>query len=152
MSVKRKYLKALEEIENIKKEKGKEGIKEILDMLRSKFEGYNWVGIYVLKDGVLKLLEFSGEKETEHKVIPVERGLCGMAVREKRIVNVYDVSSSKEYLQCFPETKSEIVVPIFKGERIVGEIDIDSYKIGAFNENDEWFLARVAEIISDLLD
>ncbi len=146
MSIKRKYLKLLEKIENTN------DIKEILEMMRREIKHYNWVGVYLVKDKKeLRLLTFSGDKETEHKVIPIEKGICGMAVREKRIVNVYDVSSDPNYLQCFPETKSELVVPIYKDGEIIGEIDIDSNELGAFDENDEWFVSKVSEKIAKIL-
>ncbi len=154
MSVKRKYLLALKEIEKIKNE-SKDPIvlsKNVLDYLRKNFQKYNWVGIYILHGNVLKLLEFSGDRETEHKIIPVDKGLCGMSVREKRIVNVPDVSASSEYLQCFLETKSELVVPIFFNNQVIGEIDIDSYDKNAFNSNDEWFISKVCEIIAPSID
>ncbi len=145
MSIKRKYVKLLQKIEN------SNDIKEILDMMRKEIKHYNWVGIYLLKDKELRLLAFSGDKEPEHKIIPIEKGICGMAVRENRIVNVYDVSLNPNYLPCFPETKSELVVPIYKEGVIIGEIDIDSDELGAFDENDEWFVSKVGERISKLL-
>jgi len=150
MSIKRKYLLALEEIEKINKE-SKDVLdlsKKVLDYLRKNFKKYNWIGIYVLTGNVLKLLEYSGDKETEHKIIPIDKGLCGMSVRERRIVNVPDVNASSEYLQCFLETKSELVVPMFFKEKVIGEIDIDSYKLNAFDKNDEWFISKVCEILA----
>jgi GAF domain-containing protein len=150
MAIKRKYLNFLQHIDEIKGE-DLEKLKVILDGLRKEFSKYNWIGIYVLRNEKLELLVYSGDKETEHKIIPLDKGLCGMAVREKRIVNVYDVTNNPVYLQCFPETKSELVVPIYKNGEIIGEIDIDSYTLGAFNENDEWFVSKIAEKIADLV-
>ncbi|HLI46372.1 MAG TPA: GAF domain-containing protein [Geobacterales bacterium] len=150
MSIKKKYLSFLEGIDGISLPED-EKIQYILDFLRKEFPKYSWVGIYVLKGDKLELLSFSGDKETEHKVIPIDKGLCGMAVRENRIVNVYDVSNNPTYLQCFPETKSELVVPIYKDGKIIGEIDIDSYQLGAFDKNDEWFILKLGEKIADLI-
>jgi len=150
MAIKRKYLSFLQHIDEIKGEDLKK-LKAILDGLRKEFSKYNWIGIYVLRNEKLELLVYSGDKETEHKVIPIDKGLCGMAVREKRIVNVYDVTNNPFYLQCFAETKSELVVPVYKNGEIIGEIDIDSYTIGAFNKGDEWFVSKIAEKIADLV-
>ena len=150
MSIKKRYVSFLENLDNISVPRDMK-IKYILDLLRKEFPKYSWVGIYVLKGEKLELLSFSGDKETEHKIIPVDKGLCGMAVRENRIVNVYDVTSNPTYLQCFPETKSELVVPIYKDGKIIGEIDIDSYELGAFDKNDEWFVSKLGEKIADII-
>ena len=83
MAIKRKYLSFLQHIDEIKGEDLKK-LKAILDGLRKEFSKYNWIGIYVLRNEKLELLVYSGDKETEHKVIPIDKGLCGMAVREKR--------------------------------------------------------------------
>jgi len=59
------------------------------------------------------------------------------------------VKYDPRYLACSLETKSEIVVPIRKGEKVVGEIDIDSDELNAFDEQDKSFLETVSEILSD---
>jgi GAF domain-containing protein len=153
MSIKRKYVTTLREIENIINSNNfdnKSKIKEVLKILRKNFAKYNWIGIYLLQGDKLVLYEYDGDKETQHKIIPLDKGLCGLAAREKRIVNVSDVSLNPFYLECFPETKSELIVPIFKNGEIIGEIDIDSYKLNAFDSNDEWFITKVANIIVKL--
>src|SRR3954470_15490934 len=71
----------------------------------------NWVGIYILKDGVLELGPFLGEP-TEHTEIPVGKGICGAAVAEDRDMNIPRVSDSENYLACSVDTQSELVVLI----------------------------------------
>jgi GAF domain-containing protein len=154
MSIKRKFILTLKEIEKIVNttnldSRGK--VKEILKFLRKNFEKYNWIGIYLLQGDKLFLYEYEGNRETQHKVISLDKGLCGLAAREKRIINVSDVSLNPYYLECFPETKSELVVPIFKDGIVIGEIDIDSYKLNAFDSNDEWFISKVANLISEII-
>jgi len=58
------------------------------------------------------------------------------------------VHKDSRYLACFVSTKSEIVVPIKKDGKIVGEIDIDSDKPAAFTSKDSAFLEKIAELIS----
>lgn len=150
MSIKRKYIISLNEIKKIIKINALAEIKckKILDYLRKNYKHYNWIGIYLLKNkNKLKLFTYSGDKETQHKIIPINKGLCGLAVRKKEIINVPDVTLNSNYLECFPETKSELIVPIFKNNELIGEIDIDSYKLNAFNKNDEWFINKIGEII-----
>jgi len=62
---------------------------------------------------------------------------------------VDDVNSHPEYLACFAETRSEIVVPLMKGGKCVGEIDIDSNKPSAFSDEDKTFLESVASLLAD---
>jgi GAF domain-containing protein len=117
----------------------------------NKIERYNWVGIYFVKGNELVLETFSGPKETEHKIIPIGKGICGLAAEVEETIVVQDVSKDSRYVSCFPSTKSEIVVPIIKNEKVVGEIDIDSDYLGAFTEEDKNFLEEVAKIIEKKL-
>lgn len=127
-------------------------LRTAVKLIHDNSEHYDWTGIYLLKDGVLELHNYLGAP-TEHTRIPVGRGVCGTAVAENRTVNVPDVSALENYLSCNVETKSEMVVLIQKGERILGQIDIDSHTRNAFSEEDEKFLERVAgklaEIVAD---
>lgn len=110
----------------------------------------DWVGIYLLKDDELVLHNFIG-KPTEHTRIAVGRGVCGTAVAEGRDINVPDVTALDNYLACSTETRSEIVVLIRTGERILGQIDIDSDQPAAFDEEDERQLKRIADALADVL-
>lgn len=107
---------------------------------------YNWVGIYVLRDGKLVLDAFRGEK-TEHNIISLGEGLCSQAIITNAIVNVPDVKGNSKYLACFPSTESELVVPVRWEGKPIGEIDIDSDRKGAFSEDDEKFLGTVADLM-----
>lgn len=69
-------------------------------------------------------------------------------LQEKNTIIVDDVTKEDNYLACSLETKSEIVVPIWANGDIIGEIDIDSDDLAAFDEEDKRFLEKVAEIIS----
>lgn len=108
---------------------------------------YSWVGIYLVKGNELVLKTFSGPRATEHKTIPIGKGICGLAAKVGKTVVVQDVSKDTRYISCFPSTKSEIVVPIIKNGKVIGEIDIDSDYLNAFTERDESFLEEVAKIV-----
>lgn len=110
---------------------------------------YDWVGIYWLKGNELVLGSWSGRQATEHERIPVSEGICGAAVREGKTIIVEDVSKDPRYLSCFLETRSEIVTPIRKGGKIIGEIDVDGKDVGAFNDKDREFLEALAEHIGE---
>ena len=92
-----------------------------------------------------------GPNATEHTKIPIGDGVCGAAAKSGITEIVDNVKKDDRYLACFLSTKSEIVVPIKKDGKIIGEIDIDSDKTASFNSNDKFFLEKVADIISDLI-
>jgi L-methionine (R)-S-oxide reductase len=104
-----------------------------------------------LRDGeMLRLAAWSGPQATEHETIPVGQGICGKAAREARTVIVEDVRAAPEYLACFLETRSEIVVPIRHEGSVVGEIDIDGNEVKAFDASDDRFLTEVAHRVAAL--
>ena len=95
---------------------------------------YTWVGIYLLDGNELGARTVRG-KPSPHTRIPLGRGICGAAA-EKQTIIVDDVNADPRYLACSIETKSEIVVPIMHGSRVLGEIDIDSDRLAAFGGDD----------------
>jgi GAF domain-containing protein len=111
---------------------------------------YNWVGIYMLEGSDLVLRHYIG-RPTEHVRIKVGHGICGAAVVDEHTIIVPNVCEDDRYIACSQETKSEIVVPIWSGEQIIGEIDIDSDLPDAFGDDDKRLLERVAMVLGDVL-
>ena len=130
---------------------GRQALAEVGRYLRSEFPQYGWIGFYRLDGHELVLAAYDGERETEHTRIPIGLGVCGRAVRENRTVLVGDVSKDPEYLSCFLETRSEIVVPVHSAGAIVGEIDVDAVALNAFDASDQRFLESVGEKIAPAL-
>jgi GAF domain-containing protein len=118
--------------------------------LKNELPGYSWVGIYLLDGNELVLGPFVG-KPSPHTRILLGRGLCGAAAVEKRTIVVDDVNADKRYLACSAETKSEIVVPIMRGDDVLGEIDVDSDRAAAFGGKDRALLESVAGLLADRL-
>jgi L-methionine (R)-S-oxide reductase len=104
---------------------------------------YTWVGIYLLDGDELVLGPFRG-KPSPHTRIPLGRGICGAAATERATIVVDDVRADPRYLACSLETRSEIVVPIMDGDRVLGEIDIDSDRPAAFGDEDRRLIERAA--------
>jgi GAF domain-containing protein len=123
-------------------------LQQIVDVLYEGFEKYNWVGIYLVRGDELILGPWRGVQATEHTRIPLGRGVCGAAATSGKTEVVDDVSQDTRYLSCFVTTRSEIVVPIKRDQRILGEIDIDSEEPAAFDANDVVFLEKVADMLS----
>jgi L-methionine (R)-S-oxide reductase len=129
---------------------GIEALGEVCRFIRHEFHHYRWVGIYLRDGETLRLAAWAGPQETEHVTIPIGEGVCGKAAREDRTVIVDDVRAAPEYLACFLETRSEIVVPIRAGGQVVGEIDIDGNEVKAYDASDDRFLSAVAGKLSAL--
>jgi putative methionine-R-sulfoxide reductase with GAF domain len=124
-------------------------LQNVVDFLCDNFEHYSWVGIYIIKGNDLVLAPWKGSIATEHTRIPIGKGVCGSAAFTGKTEVVDDVRYDKRYLACFVSTKSEIVVPIKKEGKVVGEIDIDSDKIGAFTIKDKIFLEKIADMLRE---
>ena len=141
-------LKRIKEIANSRLERD-EKLRSICKLLRENFTHFDWVGFYLACGNELVLGPFEGEP-TEHVRIPFGKGVCGQAAQTRKTLVVQDVSKEINYLACSPKVKSEIVVPILKNGKFVGELDIDSHVLSAFTEEDRKFLEKVCEIISNL--
>ena len=119
-------------------------------VLKQEIPYYSWVGIYLVDGDELVLGPFLG-KPSPHTRIPLGRGICGAAATEKRTIVVDDVNADPRYLACSIETKSEIVVPIMQGPRVLGEIDIDSDRPAAVGPADRRLLEAVAALLAPFL-
>jgi len=124
---------------------------ETVRLLKERLPHYTWVGIYLLDRDELVLGPYLG-KPSPHTRIPLDRGICGAAASQRQSIIVDDVNSDARYLACSIETKSEIVVPIMRGDTVLGEIDIDSDQPAAFGDEDRVLLERVAEALAAKLD
>jgi L-methionine (R)-S-oxide reductase len=123
--------------------------RSIVERIANDLPYYNWTGFYMLDPDdpeTLILGPFVGDP-TPHVRIPVSQGICGAAVASEETVIVDDVNADPRYLSCSIKTKSEIVVPVFAHEKVVGEIDIDSHDPAAFTDADRVFLEEVAGIV-----
>ena len=80
--------------------------------------------------------------------IPISSGLVGAAVREWRLLNVPDVSKDPRYVPMNPETRSELVVPLFYKGRIIGVLDLEHTRTAFFNDEHERMLSTLASQIA----
>ena len=143
------YQKALREINNFLSGKEEKKLQAVVSYLHDHVDYYSWVGIYLIKDNILQLGPWKGPQATEHTNIPIGTGVCGAAAKTGKTEMVSDVKKDDRYLSCFLSTRSEIVVPIKKNKKIIGEIDIDSDRPAAFTEQDKTFLESVADMLSE---
>ena len=124
-------------------------------LLHERMLKYNWVGFYMLEPGadppMLALGAFEGAM-TPHTRIPLNQGICGAAASSGQTVVVDDVNNDPRYLACSLETRSEIVVPIFWGSKVVGELDIDSHFPAAFTPEHTDLVQYCAELVGKKLE
>ena len=125
-------------------------LRDLCALLQRERPHYNWVGFYFLEGNELVVGPYVGAP-TPHTRIPLDKGICGAAVRERKAVIVPDVGQDPRYLACSLETKSEIVVPVEHEGQILGEIDIDSRQLNAFRADDHALLQTVAYRLAPLL-
>lgn len=117
-------------------------------LLNEYLDNINWVGFYIMKDGVLRLGPFQGKSACV--AIPSGRGVCGTAVKEDKTLLVYDVHEFPGHIACDSASNSEIVVPLHYNGNIVGVLDIDSPIVGRFTEADKKLLKESARIIENV--
>ena len=144
------HFEVLDEIRAIIAKTPREAPARVVALLHNRFLHYDWVGIYWVEGPDLVLGPWKGPGPTEHTRIPIGTGVCGAAAASGRTEVVADVSKDPRYLACFPSTKSEIVVPIRAGTRVIGEIDIDGTELQAFGGEDQQFLEAVAALLAML--
>jgi len=127
-------------------------MEQICELLRSSVSYYDWVGFYFADHTTrtLHLKAFAGEP-TDHTVIPFGKGICGQVAESNSNFVVPDVNAQDNYIACSITVKSEIVVPLFKDGKNIGQIDIDSNTIDPFSEEDERFLEWVNEKVAEIL-
>jgi GAF domain-containing protein len=123
-----------------------------VEVLDKQIQYYNWTGLYWMNDlkGQLELGAYVGEA-TDHTSIPYGRGICGQVAVSGATFEVPDVHAQDNYLACSLATKSEIVVPIYMEEKLIGQIDIDSHELDPFTAEDHALLEWVAEFIAERL-
>ena len=108
--------------------------------------GFFWVGFYLVKESELVLGPFQGPGACTR--IPLGKGVCGTAWKERRTIIVPDVEQFPGHIACSSESKSEIVVPLFKDGEIIGVLDIDSDRLNTFDETDAKYLEKIISLIT----
>ncbi len=104
----------------------------------------NWAGFYFLKHDELVVGPFQGKPACVR--IPLGKGVCGAAAAQRRTIVVPDVHEFPGHIACDTASRSEIVIPLVVGERLVGVLDIDSPRIARFDQHDAEGLAQLVGV------
>lgn len=127
-------------------------LQKICHLLDQEIPYFNWTGFYFRNGDKEELIlgPYVGA-ETDHTVIPFGKGICGQVAVSNETFVVPDVHEQDNYLSCSIDTKAEIVVPIIKDGKNIGQIDIDSHHLDPFTKEDkemlEWLCEKLAEIL-----
>jgi GAF domain-containing protein len=129
-----------------------EKLQAVSALIHDSLEAYDWVGFYLVdptQHRMLKLGPYVGAP-TDHVFIPFGKGICGQAAETLETFVIDDVTAQSNYLACSLDVKSEIVVPIMKGEEFIGELDIDSHLAARFGKDDQAVMEEICVILSAL--
>lgn len=110
----------------------------------------NWVGFYLMREGRLVLGPFQGKPACIE--IEIGKGVCGTAVANDQVMLVKDVHQFPGHIACDSASNSEIVIPLHKGNEIVGVLDIDSPVLARFDEEDQEGLEHFVRILESIFD
>ena len=102
----------------------------------------NWAGFYWMKDGGLVLGPFQGRPACVR--IAIGKGVCGTAARDRKTVVVPDVHEFPGHIACDAASRSEVVVPLLAGGKVIGVLDIDSPVPRRFDAEDAGGLEALA--------
>lgn len=102
-----------------------------------------WVGFYLVKEGQLVLGPFQGPIACTR--IQFGKGVCGMAWEKRETLIVDDVETFPGHIACSSLSKSEIVIPLVKNDKVIGVLDIDSDELSTFDSVDEKHLNHLCE-------
>ena len=103
-------------------------------LLFNSLPNVNWAGFYFLRGDELVLGPFQGNPACVR--IPMGKGVCGVAAQQCETIIVPNVHEFPGHIACDVASNSEIVVPLFDGERLLGVLDLDSPTIGRFDDQD----------------
>lgn len=134
-------------------------------LLHAEF-GFWWTGFYRVERLKVKDERYADAVETSHLSpltfhlvlgpfqgpiacvrIAYGRGVCGTAWKERRTIVVPDVEEFPGHIACSSESRSEIVVPVFRNDEIIAVLDIDSRELGTFDDTDALYLEEIVKYI-----
>lgn len=118
----------------------------ICAVLKYNMPGFFWIGFYLLKGNELVLGPYQGPVACTR--IQMGKGVCGAAALRRETVIVPDVDKFPGHIACSSLSRSEIVIPLLKGNEIWGVLDVDSDSLNMFDDIDKKYLEELCKVIS----
>lgn len=113
--------------------------------LKEQFKWF-WVGFYLVKNNELVLGPFQGPVACTR--ITKGKGVCGAAWQQEKTLIVPDVEEFPGHIACSSLSRSEIVLPLFSNNKVVGVLDVDSSELNEFDGIDEKYLSEIISLIN----
>jgi putative methionine-R-sulfoxide reductase with GAF domain len=126
-----------------------ERAQRIADLVRRR-TGRRWVGVYRVSLDEVANLAWSGPAAPAYPRFPATRGLTGAAIASQTSVLSNDVASDPRYLTALKSTGSELVVPVLLEGRVVGTLDVEDERTGAFDDDDQKLFEQLAQALTGL--
>lgn len=114
-------------------------------VINENLENLNWSGFYLFDKNDLVLGPFQGKPACVR--IKLGKGVCGTAAAENKTLIVANVHEFPGHIACDVASNSEIVVPMYLRDKLIGVLDLDSFEYGNFDETDKKYLEKAVEII-----
>jgi GAF domain-containing protein len=107
-------------------------------------EDLNWAGFYLFRDGELVLGPFQGRPACVR--IALGKGVCGTAAAQRKTIVVEDVERFPGHIACDTASRSEVVVPLIAGGKLIGVLDIDAPIAARFDDEDRRGVENLAAL------
>ena len=115
--------------------------------IKQTFDKVSWVGFYLFDGEILYLGPFQGKVACT--TINLGKGVCGKAAEKGQTIIVPDVNKFPGHIFCDPDSKSEIVVPMFKNNTLIGVLDLDSDSYNSFDKIDKKYLEEIVKFLTE---
>lgn len=115
--------------------------------IKQTFDKVSWVGFYLFDGEILYLGPFQGKVACT--TINLGKGVCGTAAEKGQTIIVPDVNKFPGHIFCDPDSKSEIVVPMFKNNKLIGVLDLDSDSYNSFDKIDKKYLEEIVKFLTE---
>lgn len=113
--------------------------------------GFWWTGFYIVRtdtDGKEQLVLGPFQGPIACTRIALGRGVCGTSWQRRETIVVPDVEKFPGHIACSSESRSEIVVPVFKADKVSAVLDIDSRYLDTFDETDARYLEQIVKLLN----
>ena len=112
--------------------------------LKEQFRWF-WIGFYMVKGGELVLAPFQGPIACTR--IAKGKGVCGAAWEQGKTLIVPDVDAFPGHIACSSLSRSEIVIPVYHNNEVIGVLDVDSEELDQFDEIDAKYLEQIVKLL-----
>jgi len=115
--------------------------------IKDTFDKVSWVGFYLFDGKKLYLGPFQGKVACTS--IEIGRGVCGTSAEKRETIIVPNVDKFPGHIFCDSNSKSEIVVPLIKNDKLLGVLDLDSHELNSFGKTDKEYLEEICKFLCE---